>query len=72
MQLNVKFLNFDFSGGNYGDNKTCRPYDIQSYGDHTISSDMQLAGFGYSTPKCKKECVNGADYKKDKFYGAKV
>jgi len=58
------------TGGNFGENNTCRPYEIKPCGHHNDKSDNPCKG-NSRTPKCKKQCVNGADYKKDKHYGAK-
>lgn len=57
------------SGGNFNETNTCRPYEIEPCGHHT-KEGKQCDG-NHRTPKCKRECVNGDNYKQNKFYGAK-
>lgn len=58
------------SGGSYDQTNTCRPYSIKPCGHHSPNNPNPCKGMS-KTPKCKRQCVNGADYKKDKSYGSK-
>jgi len=56
------------SGGNFNETDTCRPYEIEPCGHHT---DKNPCKGMHRTPKCKKSCVNNANYKQDKHYATK-
>ncbi|KAK6015800.1 hypothetical protein OSTOST_18746, partial [Ostertagia ostertagi] len=55
------------TGGNYGSQDCCRPYQFPPCGDHT--GEFCKAGYK-GTPPCKRQCQPGYDktYEEDKLY----
>ena len=62
------------SGGNYGSNQGCRPYEIPPCEHHINGSRPACDGEGGKTPKCVKQCEGGypVPYTKDKLRGKKA
>jgi len=59
------------SGGSYGSNQGCQPYQIAPCEHHVNGTRMPCSGGG-STPKCINKCTNEAykvDFLKDKHFG---
>jgi len=59
------------SGGPYGSNIGCQPYQIQPCEHHVNGTRMPCSGGG-GTPKCQNKCTNGnytTDFMKDKHFG---
>nr|VZH90201.1 unnamed protein product [Spirometra erinaceieuropaei] len=61
------------SGGLYGDNTTCRPYEIPPCEHHT-QGDLPPCSGDAETPECRRECQAGypTQYAQDKHYGLKA
>lgn len=61
------------SGGDYGDDSTCRPYEIQPCEHHTTGPRPNCSSEDASTPKCRRECQKSysSDYKADLHFGKK-
>jgi len=60
------------SGGQYGSNVGCQPYEIAPCEHHVNGTRMPCSGGEGSTPKCQNKCTNGAytvDFKADKHFG---
>lgn len=59
------------SGGSYGSNMGCQPYQIKPCEHHVNGTRMPCSGEG-STPKCQNKCLNPdykVDFKADKHFG---
>lgn len=58
------------SGGPYGSNVGCRPYEIPPCEHHTNGDRPDCKG-NAKTPKCHRQCVEGFDveYQADKHFG---
>lgn len=58
------------SGGLYGSNQGCVPYEIAPCEHHVNGTRPPCSGTG-KTPKCEKKCATGytVPYKEDKHYG---
>jgi cathepsin B len=60
------------TGGEYGDQTTCKPYAFPKCAHHVDSPDLSPCSSGkeYDTPTCSRKCTNPAytnvDYKSDK------
>ncbi|XP_054282247.1 cathepsin B-like [Macrosteles quadrilineatus] len=61
------------SGGSYGSNQGCIPYEIAPC-EHHVNGTRPPCAEGGKTPKCEKKCQASynVDYKKDKHYGQKA
>lgn len=60
------------SGGPFGSNIGCQPYQIEPCEHHVNGTRMPCSGGG-STPKCQNKCTNAnykVDFKADKHFGA--
>lgn len=59
------------SGGPYGSNQGCRPYEISPCEHHVNGTRPPCDGEEGKTPKCTKQCQTSynVDYKTDKHYG---
>ncbi|XP_068141217.1 cathepsin B [Drosophila tropicalis] len=59
------------SGGNYGSQQGCRPYEIEPCEHHVNGTRPPCSGG--STPRCQHLCESSykVDYKKDKNFGSK-
>ncbi|KAL3284731.1 hypothetical protein HHI36_018876 [Cryptolaemus montrouzieri] len=59
------------SGGTYGSNQGCRPYEIPPCEHHVNGTRPSCNGEESKTPKCKKECESSypVAYSKDKKFG---
>lgn len=62
------------SGGAYGSNQGCRPYEIAPCEHHVNGTRPPCDGEHGKTPRCQHQCQASynVDYKKDKHYGAKA
>lgn len=49
----------------------CQPYSFAAC-DHHTTGKYQPCGASQPTPKCKKDCVNGATYTSDKWHASSV
>uniref|UniRef100_A0A1B6G399 Peptidase C1A papain C-terminal domain-containing protein n=2 Tax=Cuerna arida TaxID=1464854 RepID=A0A1B6G399_9HEMI len=58
------------SGGNYGSNQGCVPYEIAPC-EHHVNGTRPPCSEGGKTPKCEKRCQHtyNVDYNKDKHFG---
>ncbi|KAI4471004.1 cysteine protease family c1-related [Holotrichia oblita] len=61
------------SGGRYGSNQGCRPYEISPCEHHVNGTRPPCTGDDNSTPKCRKECESSypIPYKQDLHFGKK-
>lgn len=61
------------SGGPYGSNEGCQPYEIPSCEHHAVGPRPNCTS-GPGTPRCVKSCENGYNvpYKQDLHYGRKA
>jgi cathepsin B len=61
------------SGGSFGSNQGCRPYEIAPCEHHVNGTRPPCDGEHGKTPRCKHVCQSsyGVDYNKDKHYGSK-
>jgi cathepsin B len=59
------------TGGLYGTKDNCQPYFFAPC-DHHTTGRYQPCGASQPTPKCSQTCVNGADYKGDKWFADSV
>lgn len=61
------------SGGPYGSNQGCRPYEISPCEHHVNGTRPPCSGEEGKTPKCDQKCQASynVDYKTDKHFGAK-
>lgn len=59
------------TGGPYGSNQGCRPYEIQPCEHHVNGTRGPCEGEGGKTPKCVKKCEEGYNvpYEEDKHFG---
>lgn len=59
------------SGGSYGSNQGCRPYEIAPCEHHVNGTRPSCDGEGGKTPKCQKACQKSYNvlYSADKHYG---
>lgn len=57
------------TGGQYGSNEGCQPYEIAPC-EHHVNGSRPKCSEGGGTPKCEKKCESGysVDYDKDKHY----
>jgi len=62
------------TGGLYGSNQGCQPYEIAPCEHHTKGSRPACSGEGGGTPKCVKMCESGynSTYTADKTFGQKA
>jgi len=62
------------SGGSYGSNQGCRPYEIAPCEHHVNGTRPPCNGDDNETPKCKKVCEKGytINYNKDKHFGTEA
>ncbi|XP_017055744.1 cathepsin B [Drosophila ficusphila] len=60
------------SGGPFGSNQGCRPYEISPC-EHHVNGTRPPCAHGGGTPKCQHVCQSGytVDYAKDKHFGSK-
>jgi len=61
------------SGGTYGSNQGCQPYEIEPC-EHHVNGTRMPCSEGAKTPKCHRRCDNpsyNVPYEKDKTYGQK-
>jgi len=56
------------TGGNYGSNQGCYPYQIPAC-DHHVNGTLPPCGQEVPTPPCVKKCQNGATWTTDKHFG---
>jgi cathepsin B len=58
------------TGGPYGSNSGCQPYEIKPC-EHHVNGTRQPCSGEQSTPRCEKKCEAGydTDYNDDKWYG---
>ena len=55
------------SGGLFGDDKTCKPYNFPPCGHHITSDrDVQCMDDVHLTPKCRQKCVNNENIETDR------
>jgi cathepsin B len=56
------------TGGEYGDDSTCKPYAFPKCAHHVNAPDLQPCNSGkeYETPSCLRECTNKA-YKQESY-----
>jgi len=61
------------SGGPFGSNDGCQPYEIAPCEHHTSGSRPNCTGEGGGTPKCHKNCESNysVSYKQDLHFGRK-
>ncbi|KAL5275686.1 CTSB family protein [Megaselia abdita] len=61
------------SGGPFGTNQGCRPYEIAPCEHHVNGTRPSCEGEGGKTPKCVHKCRSGykPTYEEDKHFGAK-
>ncbi|KAK9694078.1 Papain family cysteine protease [Popillia japonica] len=61
------------SGGRFGSNQGCRPYEIAPCEHHVNGTRPACSGDDNKTPKCHKECESSypIPYKQDLHYGKK-
>lgn len=61
------------SGGPYGSEQGCRPYEIEPCEHHVNGTRPPCDGDNGKTPKCVKKCQTSysVQYKQDKHYGSK-
>ncbi|EFA01289.1 cathepsin B [Tribolium castaneum] len=59
------------SGGSFGSNQGCRPYEIAPCEHHVNGTRPPCTGDDNKTPSCKQQCEKGYNvpYKKDKNFG---
>lgn len=59
------------TGGPYGSNQGCRPYEIKPCEHHVNGTRGPCEGEGGKTPKCVKKCEDNysVPYAKDKHFG---
>jgi len=62
------------SGGDYGDQNSCRPYEIQPCEHHTVGPRPNCSSEDASTPKCKRECQSSysVNYRQDLHFGQRA
>jgi len=56
------------TGGDYGSNEGCFPYQLQPC-DHHVNGSLPPCGDIEPTPRCNTTCENGAAWKSDKHFG---
>jgi len=62
------------SGGPYGSDQGCRPYEIAPCEHHVNGSRLPCTGDENKTPKCVQQCEAGytIPYEQDRHYGSKA